>query len=152
LVERRFLPCRADPVAAALVACWLHQEFGHPGGPDAAAIARMIAAPPDGPEESFLLLADGVPVGTASLAHDDLKARPDLTPWLAGVLVRPEHRGRGHAAALVRHVEGFARAAGVATLWLYTWSAEGLYAGLGWEREGPEQERGRPVVLMRRAL
>jgi GNAT superfamily N-acetyltransferase len=86
------------------------------------------------------------------LAHKDLETRPDLTPWLAGVFVQPAFRGRGYATALVRRVEAFASAASVRTLWLYTWTAEPLYARLGWQRAGLETDpkRGREVVLMTR--
>ena len=42
------------------------------------------------------MLPNEVPVGTASLVTKDLPSSPDLTPWLAGVLVRPEFRGRGY--------------------------------------------------------
>jgi GNAT superfamily N-acetyltransferase len=117
-------------------------------------MTALILAPPNGPEESFVLLDGDTPAGTASLAHDDLDSRPDLTPWLAGVYVPPAFRGRGHAAALVRHVEAAARAAGVGTLWLYTWTAAPLYARLGWVQTGLEHEikRNHQVVLMRRDL
>ncbi len=111
-------------------------------------------SPSVGPEETFVLFDQGVTVGTASLAHKDLEARPDLTPWLAGVFVQPAFCGRGYATALVRRVEAFASAASVPVLWLYTWTAEPLYARLGWRRAGLEmdQERGREVVLMTRPL
>jgi GNAT superfamily N-acetyltransferase len=91
-------------------------------------------------------------VGTAGLRHDDLASRPDLTPWLAGVFVEPAARSRGYANALVRQVEAFAAAAGVPTLWLYTWTAAPLYARLGWQPVGPETDRGKDVVLMTRHL
>ena len=68
-------------------------------------MTALILALPNGPEETFVLLDQGRPVGTASLAHTDLAARPDLTPWLAEVLVEPGSRGRGDATALVRRVE-----------------------------------------------
>jgi GNAT superfamily N-acetyltransferase len=119
-------------------------------------VLDLILAPPAGPEESFVLLdpASGAPAGTASLAHRDLDSRPDLTPWLAGVYVPPRFRGRGHATARVRHVERFAAAAGVARLWLYTNTAEPLYARLGWRRAGTERtrRRGVEVALMCRDL
>jgi GNAT superfamily N-acetyltransferase len=88
------------------------------------------------------------------LAAEDLDSRRDLTPWLAGVFVLPEYRRRGHASALVRHVEGVAREGGFGTLWLYTSSAAGLYARLGWAMAGFEREwqRGVEVALMRRDL
>ena len=153
--------CRAEPITEA------HRE------PLRAACAEdpdiwqlwMLDFGPEGFDRSFdriaelpwhrFVLFDGdSPAGTASLAHDDLDSRPDLAPWLAGVYVPQMFRGRGHASALVRHVEGFARAAGVDTLWLYTWTAAPLYAGLGWVKVGLEHEikRNHQVVLMRRDL
>jgi hypothetical protein len=40
----------------------------------------------------------------------------------------------------------------VPVLWLYTSTAETLYARLGWQRVGTEDERGEEVVLMKRTL
>ena len=119
-----------------------------------AELTALILGPPKGRRRPSCCSTATAPAGTASLAHDDLDSRPDLTPWLAGVYVPPTLRGRGHASALVRHVEGFARAAGVGTLWLYTWTAAPLYAGLGWVHAGLEHEikRNHQVVLMRRDL
>jgi GNAT superfamily N-acetyltransferase len=140
------------PELAPIVATWLMAEFGYPGGRTVEELTAKILAPAVGPEESFVLLDRDRPVGTASLVHDDLASRRDLTPWLAGVFVEPAYRGRGYASVLVRRVEAFASAASVATLWLYTWTAESLYARLGWERVGLETNRGEEVVLMARRL
>lgn len=149
----RILAVSGCPALAPLVAGWLVEAFHRqPGDMTVEAMTALILAPPRGAEESFVLFEGDRPVGTASLAHDDLPSRPDLTPWLAGVFVLPDCRGRGHASALVRHVEGAARAASIAGLWLYTRTAERLYAGLGWERVGLERDKGREVVLMRRRL
>ncbi len=142
------------PELAPVVAAWLVDAFGYAGGRTIEEVTALILSPPVGPEETFVLSDQGVPVGTASLAHRDLEARPDLTPWLAGVVVQPAFRGRGYATALVRRVEAFAVAASVPVLWLYTWTAEPLYARLGWHRAGLErdQKRGHEVVLMTRRL
>jgi GNAT superfamily N-acetyltransferase len=91
-----------------------------------------------------------VPIGTASLVHEDLESRQDLTPWLASVYVDPPFRGQGHARSLVRAIEATARARGVGRFWLYTQDAAGLYAKLGWIAAGTEQSGGHPVTLMYR--
>jgi predicted N-acetyltransferase YhbS len=140
----------ARPDLAPAIAGWLLDEFCHARSPShGEQVARLLAQ--RAPEKTFVLFDDGVPVGTASLVTNDLPSRPDLTPWLASVLVRPEFRGRGYSAPLVRHVE---TAAGSSVLWLYTWTAEPLYARLGWERVGLERDTDRniEVVLMRRDL
>ena len=141
-----------QPNLAPAVAEWLLDEFRHALSPSYdQEVTRLLAQ--KAPEETFVLFDDDVPVGTASLVASDLPSRPDLTPWLASVLVRPQFRGRGYSAPLVRHVEG-AAAASATVLWLYTWSAEQVYARLGWERVGLERDTDRniEVVLMRRNL
>ena len=105
-----------------------------------------------GPQQAFVLLIDERPVGVASLVFGDLEERPDLSPWLAGVFVAPEARGRGHVAGLIRAVEDAARAGGVPILWLYTSSAERIYARAGWRTVEAIEHNGRPAVLMQRAL
>ena len=102
--------------------------------------------------QSFALIEDGLPRGTASLAARDLPTRPDLFPWLAGVYVEPGARGRGHGARLVRAVEAHAHRRRASQLWLYTRRAEPLYARLGWRRVGTELHHGKDYTLMRRDL
>jgi GNAT superfamily N-acetyltransferase len=140
------------PELAPKVAKWLIDAFGYPGGRTLDEMTELILAPPRGPEATFVLFDRDSPVGTASLSHDDLASRRDLSPWLAGVFVEPAFRGHGYASALVRQVETFAAASSVSTLWLYTWTAEPLYARLGWQRVGLEKNRGEEVVLMVRDL
>jgi predicted N-acetyltransferase YhbS len=140
------------PHLAPAVAEWLLDEFRHALSPSYdQQVANLLAQ--KAPEETFVLFDDDVPVGTASLVTSDLPSRPDLTPWLASVLVRPQFRGRGYSAPLVKHVEE-AAAASATVLWLYTWSAERVYDRLGWERVGQERDTDRniEVVLMKRKL
>jgi GNAT superfamily N-acetyltransferase len=116
-----------------------------------AIVARSVAA--IGPQQIFVLLLDGTPVATASLVAHDLDARPDLTPWLAGVFVVPEARRRGYATRLIATVEGACRAASIPTLWLYTLTAEQVYARAGWATVEMFFDRhGKLAVLMRRDL
>ncbi|MBV9829805.1 MAG: GNAT family N-acetyltransferase [Alphaproteobacteria bacterium] len=89
---------------------------------------------------TFVMLADDEPVGMASLVERDLEDRPDLTPWLAGVYVIPEARGRGHATRLIYAVEDLANDEGIATLWLYTASARGLTSA--WAGQPPRSCTG----------
>ena len=82
----------------------------------------------------FVALENGELRGSATLAHDDMETRRDLTPWMVDVFVAPEFRRRGIASALVRRVVDEARALDVSELYLFTtgpWR-EKLYAALGW--------------------
>jgi predicted N-acetyltransferase YhbS len=152
-VTTRILALSQHRDLAPLIAEWRVAAFFQ-GSPrfTAESYAAAILAPPRGPEEHFVLFEDETPVGTVGVVHRDLEARPDLTPWLAGLLVLPAHRRAGHGATLVRQAEAFAREAGVPVLWLYTLGAEPFYRRLGWRRESLEQDGGHPVVLMRRDL
>ncbi len=142
-----------QPDLAPLVATWrVEAFFSEPGGYSVEEMTALILAPPVGPKETFVLFDHDQPVGTAGVVQGDLDTRPDLTPWLAGVFVRPEFRGRGYATALIRRAETFVAEASVSVLWLYTLTAEPFYARLGWQRMGVEQENGHDVVLMRRSL
>ena len=105
-----------------------------------------------GPSQCMLLLVDGVPVGTAGLIRNDLDSRPELTPWLAAMYVRPELRGRGYALELIRAVENAAVLAGYSQVWLYTLVAEGLYLKAGWQSVERFEMEGVQAVLMRRDL
>ena len=94
--------------------------------------------------------ADAI-VGTASLTFDDLVGDP-RNPWLASVFVPPEQRGKGIASALVRTVENVARRFGYASLYLFTASADPLYARLGWRALEQRDYRGERIQVMDKAL
>ncbi len=150
----RIVTLAERPDLAPTVADWLWEAFWRPEGGTRAKLDGLVAAAVAGTglPRAFVLLADGAPVGTASLAEADLDLRPDLTPWLAGVFVRSEARGRGYGTRLVEAVEDAGRAAGVRRLWLYTGTAEPLYARLGWRAVERFDRHGRPNVLMERDL
>nr|MBV6630604.1 GNAT family N-acetyltransferase [Oceanococcus sp. HetDA_MAG_MS8] len=77
-----------------------------------------------GPDESLL--------GAAMLVAHDMRDRPDLSPWLASVIVKPEFRRQGIASALIEWVEQAAWSQGVSQLYLYTDQQAGFYARRGW--------------------
>jgi len=141
------------PDLVPVVSRWLWREWWQDRGlsADQAQVLHSQGQVEIGAPQMLILLADDVPVGTASLVLHDLEERPDLTPWLAAVFVIPEMRGRGHAYRLLEAFDGACRAAGVETAWLYTSSAEGLYLKAGWRVEQiVERPNKPPVTLMRR--
>jgi GNAT superfamily N-acetyltransferase len=143
------------PDLVPTVAQWLWDEWHLDAGDTFEATHDAIAASVSrsGPPQTFVLLIDDQPVGTASLVAHDLDERPDLTPWLAGVFVIPEARRRGHVNHLIQAVEAVCRSAGVGTVWLHTADAERVYARAGWDTvETIQREGRRPVTLMRHDL
>src|SRR5271168_3082991 len=142
------------PDLVPTVAGWVWEEFwrshGHTLEQTAEAVAATVAAR-DLPQ-TYVLLVDDWPVGTATLAARDLEERPDLTPWLAGVFVAPDWRGRGYAALLVSAVENVCLKRSTATLWRYTRTAERIYARCGWRTVETVEHNSRTYALMRRDL
>lgn len=143
------------PDLVPIVARWLWHEFWQHDGYTLDQTWAVVAASvgPVRATADVCVAAGHQPVGTASLAAEDLDERPDLTPWLAGVFVVPEARGRSYAVRLVAAVEAACQSARIPTVWLYTNTAERLYARAGWHAVETVPRHGkRPVTLMRRNL
>jgi GNAT superfamily N-acetyltransferase len=112
---------------------------------------RMRAACGKGAVPTVLVALDDTQLlGGALLIESDLASRPELTPWLAGVYVKAEHRGRGIASRLVSRIVQEAAALGVPKLYLYTDAAQSLYARLGWEIVEQQDDNGLDVTVMER--
>lgn len=81
---------------------------------------------------TWIALDQGQCVGTVSLFQNDLKPRPDLTPWLAALYVKPESRGSGVAARLIESVIAESRRLEYDTLYLRTEHTAEYYRQRGW--------------------
>lgn len=81
---------------------------------------------------TLIALLDGNPVGTASVIEEDLEDRKQYSPWLAAVLVLPDHRRRGIGSALVKAGTDKAHGLGVETLYLNTLDQAEFYSHAGW--------------------
>lgn len=141
------------PDLVPVVAVWLWSEWARKEGYSLThtqdEIARLTSR--HGPQQTFVLLVDGVPVGTSSFVIADLDERPHLTPWLAGVFVAREERRKGHVIPLIQAVERAAIEASIPTLWLHTEHAKRIYAKAGWQEVEVVKRKGKaPVTLMRR--
>ena len=89
------------------LAQWHHNEwsFLHPGDSIEARTARLRAYCRHREIPTVVIaFADGTPLGSAMLIEHDMDTRMELSPWLAGVFVTPEHRRRGVGSALVRRI------------------------------------------------
>ena len=155
MADLRVTTIRERPDLVPIVAGWLWAEWwkhhGYTLEQTQALVAGHVAAV--GVPQTLVLLEDELPVGTATLAASDLDERPDLTPWLAGVFVVPERRGRGHVRHLLDGFEDACLAASITVAWLYTRTAERIYRRAGWETMEVVHRPGKePVALMRRTL
>lgn len=106
----------------------------------------------DGFEAGFVAEIDGEPIGSCLFVREEIEPLHDVSPWLAGLVVAEKHRGQGLGRTLAEAVERHAYAAGCQELYLYTDSAEALYAKLGWTVADRMVIDGEPLVLMKRKL
>ena len=97
---------------------------------------------------TYVALEGDQPIASTTLVAHDMSIHQDLTPWLAGVYVKPEYRGRGIGAALVTHTMQKAAQMGVERLYLYTGSASEFYRKLGWENYATDFYDGTTVTIM----
>ncbi len=145
----------ADTPEAELAARWRYDAFFADGSDtfesSRAALMDFLRRQ-DGYEIGLVAACDGRPAGLCLFVREEIDPKHDLTPWLAALFVAPEFRKRGIGAALVKAVEDHARAAGTATLHLYTLEAEPFYARLGWQTRERFHWHGEEMVLMARVL
>jgi len=90
--------------------------------------------------------------GSAMLIQHDLDEHLYPTPWLAGVYVKPEFRGRGLATILIERIAQQARALNFHELYLYTPGDESLYKYLGWSTLERSVHCGTRISIMTRQL
>jgi len=95
---------------------------------------------------------NGEPIGTCLLVESEIEPSHDVSPWLSGLFVIPEHRRQGVGAALVRAIEDQARRRESSRLYLYTSAAVGFYERLGWEVSDRTNWKGFYAALMVRDL
>ena len=87
-------------------------------------------------------------LGAAMLVENDMDSRPDLGPWLAGVVVVPEHRNKGLGSSLVEAAVSEAADLGVSRLYLCTDASQSLYSRLGWRELERCEYKGIEVTIM----
>ncbi len=91
-------------------------------------------------------------LGMACLIPNDMKTRPELSPWLAGVLVGRQHRGQGIGAALCDRATHEASRLKIKRLYLFTFDKERFYSNLGWSEIEKTEYLGASVTIMAKEL
>ncbi len=76
----------------------------------------------------------------------------DRAPWVCGMVVLPEYRGRDVGRRLLQALEGFARLQGIERLWVFTERAAMFYETCGWQRYGEAVQDGEVGVVLSKAL
>lgn len=83
--------------------------------------------------QTYGLFLDGKIIGMCEFTLWDLRARPDIYPWLANVYVDKAYRGQGYGRELLKHMEEEAKKnLPFDEVFLYT-IHDGLYEKFGWK-------------------
>jgi GNAT superfamily N-acetyltransferase len=134
------------------LARWHFQEWSalRPGDSVEARLTRLKGWSGRGgiPHTIIALSDDELLLGSASLIEHDMDDRLELTPWLAGVFVAPEHRRHGVGSALVRRIMDETTSLQVPRLYLYTVDSTPFYASLGWSLAEKTRYREKEVSIM----
>ena len=93
--------------------------------------------------------AAGSGVGAVGLGAHDVEERPELTPWVWGLVVRADMRDRGVGRMLLSRLERFAVGRGHSEIWVSTGPpAVAFYERCGWrsvEQIGPSTILRKPI-------
>jgi GNAT superfamily N-acetyltransferase len=101
---------------------------------------------------AFVALDGDRAVGVVQLHEFEIDAMRDRSPWVCGMVVRPDYRGAGVGRRLLAALERFAAWHGVARLWVFTESAAGFYARCGWHQHAESEQDGEPGIVLTRVL
>jgi GNAT superfamily N-acetyltransferase len=125
---------RADLIEAVTDLRWL--EWGHPPEPidrDWWRAATVREAGSSGLPMTWVASDQSGALGAVGLGRFDIEERRDRSPWLLGMIVRPDRRGSGIGRLLLTHLEDWAYRHGYQELWVATGGAAvGFYERCGW--------------------
>jgi len=134
---------------------WFVEEWGDyygPGGPGDAEADLKAASYRDRLPVGLVAVDDNrQPLGTVALKAESVPSHRHLSPWLAALLVAPEHRQKGIGAALIAALEDEARRLGFEHLYTATDTASGLIERRGWRAfdQAPTLRGTVPVYVLR---
>lgn len=96
----------------------------------------------------------GGALGAVGLGEFDIEERRDRSPWVLGMIVRPDHRGMGVGRLLMTRLEAWARTHGYKQVWVATGGlAITFYRKCGWElRETVERASGEAALVLTKHL
>ena len=144
------------PAAAAVLADWFIEDwtpwYGPGGDGDAAADLAACCRRDALPLALVALDRDGAVLGTAALKAEPVADEPGPGPWLAALLVGPDHHGRGIATKLVAAIEAEARRLGYREIYTSTNAADRIIAGRGWQAVDTAGSLRGPLTVYRRVL
>jgi GNAT superfamily N-acetyltransferase len=134
------------------------QEWGRPPEPDDPQWwidATRREAGRDSLPVTYVAVSDaGELLGAAGLGEYDIAERRDRSPWVLGMVVRPDRRRSGIGRRLLHRVERRASTLGLQTLWVANEGrAIGFYSTCGYRYVEPVRlERGVTTHVLTQTL
>lgn len=98
---------------------------------------------------TLVAVVDSQPVGSISLHEHASPERPDLTPCIAALYVRPEQRQQGVASRLLEAAEARLRKLGAERLYFTVPEQADFFAKRGWQVLEPAQGAQTLIVLVK---
>lgn len=82
---------------------------------------------------TFISIIDNECIGTVSVYEHDFKERPQYSPWLASLYVKPKYRDKKMGQQLITYLISHLKALNYSELYLKTENASEYYKKLGWK-------------------
>jgi GNAT superfamily N-acetyltransferase len=96
-------------------------------------VTRREAGRHDLPVSWVAVGSDGDLAGTVGLGEFDIEERRDTSPWVMGLVVREDLRGKGIGRLLMQQLERHAIDLGYPRMWVATGQAVGFYQRCGYQ-------------------
>jgi GNAT superfamily N-acetyltransferase len=149
-VAAELLADRSDLIEAVTDLRW--REWGHPPEPTDRTWWRTATIRESGRSElpiTWVASDSSGALGAVGLGQFDIEERHDRSPWLLGMIVRPDRRGSGLGRLLLNSLESWASGHGYEQLWV---ANEGpavvFYQRCGWQFCETVDRGTRPTVTV----
>ncbi|MCD6068060.1 MAG: hypothetical protein K0S33_2886 [Bacteroidetes bacterium] len=138
----------------ALISDWYQQEWNIP---TEKTINNLSKTPSKNLPLQVMMYAGEKPVATGGVYdHVALLDREPrfkvYQPWLALVYTIPAERNKGYGRMLCEEIQKMAKEMGLKEMYLFTHTAEDLYARIGWEEAESLTIQDKNIVVMRLEL
>ena len=82
---------------------------------------------------TFISIIDNECIGTVSVYENDFKERPQYSPWLASLYVKPKYRDKKIGQQLITYLISHLKTLNFSEVYLKTENASEYYKKIGWK-------------------